>query len=117
MSRTERMSERFGIGLPLLLLDEVDEASEEVRRLVRAGRRLGVVLHGEERQALVLEPFDGAVVQVRVREDRRAAERVGVDGEAVVLRRDLDLAGLQVLDGLVRAVVAELELVGATAER
>ncbi len=42
----------------------------------------------------------------------RAAERVDVDGEAVVLRGDLDLAGGEVHHRLVAAVVAELELVG-----
>ena len=37
--------------------------------------------------------------------------------EAVVLRRDLDHAGTQVLDRVVGAAVAELELVGVQAER
>ena len=45
------------------------------------------------------------------------AQRVGVDREAVVLGADLDLAGREVLAGLVAAVVAELELVRLAAER
>ena len=44
-------------------------------------------------------------------------ERVRVHGEAVILRRDLDLAGGQVHHRLIAAVVAELELVGLAAER
>ena len=76
-----------------------------------------MVLHGEERQLLVREALDGPVVEVDVRELGAAAERVDVDGEAVVLRGDLDLAGGQIHDRLVAAVVAELELVGAAAER
>ena len=46
---------------------------------------------------------------------RDALERVDVDHEAVVLRRDLDPAGGQVLHRLVQAAMAELELVGACA--
>ena len=40
-----------------------------------------------------------------------------VDGEAVVHRRDLDLAGDEVFHGMVRAVMALLHLHGAAAER
>ena len=43
-------------------------------------------------------------------------ERVGIDGEAVVLRGDLDAAGAEVFDRMVAAAVAELELVGLAAE-
>src|SRR3954454_13805913 len=98
--------------------DLVEEPVEEVEAVVRAGAGLGVVLDGaaghiEERQAL-----DGAVVEVEVAE-RRGAEiglpadgLVGLDGllparaedrEAVVLRGDLDAAGLEVLDRVVGA--------------
>ncbi len=44
-------------------------------------------------------------------------ERGRVDGVVVVLRGDFDLAGVEVLDGMVGAVVAELELVGLAAKR
>jgi hypothetical protein len=40
-------------------------------------------------------------------------QRVGIDGEAVVLRGDLHLARAQVLHRVVRAAVAELQLEGA----
>ena len=40
-----------------------------------------------------------------------------IDGEAVVLRGDLDLAGLELLDRMIGAAVAELQLVGLAAHR
>ena len=82
-----------------------EEAVEQVQAVVRAGAGLGVVLHGAAGHVEQLEPLDGAVVEVHVRE-RGGAEvglpahrLVGVDraraaradgGEAVVLRGDLD---------------------------
>ena len=44
-------------------------------------------------------------------------QRLGIHGEAVVLRGDLDLAGLEFLDRMIRAAVAELQLEGLAAER
>ena len=49
--------------------------------------------------------------------DLRAGHGLVADGEAVVLRRDLDDAGTQVLDRVVGAPVTELELEGLEAER
>src|SRR4051812_42499038 len=103
-------------------LDLLKEPVEEVEAVVRARPGLGVVLDGppgdvEERQAL-----HGAVVEVDVRQLRGAEVRLPAhglvggdrllaagaeDGEAVVLRGDLDAPGLQVLDGMVGAAVAE----------
>src|SRR2546425_669499 len=45
----------------------------------------------------------------------RALDGRGVDGEAVILRRDLDPAGREVLHRMVRAVVTERQLVGPAA--
>ena len=78
--------------------------------VVRAGGGFGVVLHAEGRQLAVAQPFDGLVVEVDVRDLELGRQGLGIDGEAVVLRGDLDRAGLQVLHRLVRAAVAELEL-------
>src|SRR6185295_7552863 len=77
---------------------------------------LGMVLYGEGRLALHREALDGAVVQVQVGDLGAVLQRIDVHGEAVVLGRDLDLAGGEILDGLVSAVMAELELVGLPAE-
>src|SRR5678815_3594196 len=63
-----------------------------------------------------LHPADEAIEEVErvVRPGRRLG---GVlDREAVVLGRDLDAAGGEVLDGLVGPAVPELELVGLGAE-
>ena len=43
-------------------------------------------------------------------------QRIGIDGEAVVLGGDGDFAGAQILDRLVAAAVAELQLEGRAAE-
>ena len=83
-------------------------------RVVRAGGGFGVVLHAEERQRLVAQAFESLIVQVDVGQlDFVGVDRVGIDGEVVVVGRDLDLAGGVVADRVVAAVVAELELVGA----
>src|SRR3954469_2114254 len=107
--------------------DLLQEAVEEVEAVVRARAGLGVVLDGgaghiEQRQAL-----DGAVVEVDVRElggaevGLPAYGRVGVerllaarpeDREAVVLAGDLHAPGLEVLDRMVGAAVAEGQLEG-----
>src|SRR5262249_4398772 len=88
----------------------LDEAAEEIARVVRAGRRLRMILHREGGLTLDRQALDGAIVQVHVCHLGAVAERVHVDHEAVILRRDLDLAGGEVLHRLVAAVMPELEL-------
>src|SRR5258707_12217520 len=97
------------------LADVVEKEFEEVESVVRPGARLGVVLDGAAGHVQEREALDRAVVEVDVAELRGAevglpAHRlVGRDpalaaraqaGEAVVLGRDLDPAGPQVLDGM-----------------
>ena len=104
----------------LLAQHHLAEAAEEVAGVVRTRRRLGVVLHREDRARRVGESLDGAVVQVHVRDlDRLAggAQRLGVDRVAVVLGADRDLLRREVLPGLVAAVMAELQLLRLAAER
>src|SRR6188768_1561028 len=105
-------SVRFGTSA-FRSLDQVDEAPEEITRVVRTGRRLRMILDGEERLLGVREPLDRLVVQIEVGERRLAFQRVDVDREAVVLRGDLDLAGGGVHHGMIRPMMAELELVRA----
>ena len=95
---------------------ELAELGEEVLAVVRAGRGLGVVLDAEDRQARVAEAFEGLVVEVDVAGLDVGGQGRGVDGEAVVLGGDLDLAGALVADRVVGAAVAELELEGRAAE-
>ena len=91
------------------------EPFEEVARVVRSRPRLGVVLHREASLAREAHPLDDTVVQVDVR-DGNALEGVRHHGVVVVLRRDLDAAGREVLDGVVAAVVAKGQLERRTAE-
>jgi hypothetical protein len=65
----------------------------------------------------VAHALDRVVVEVDVGDlDAGFVERVHVDHEVVVLRGDLDLAGGELLDRVVAAVVAELEAARAAAE-
>lgn len=101
---------------------ERDEPVEEVGGVVRTRCRLRVVLDAEGRLVEQPQAFDDVVVQADVRDLGPAVWGVAdpverrVDGEAVVVGRDLDLAGRPVLDGLVDAAVAVLQLEGAEAE-
>ena len=88
----------------------VGELLEQVGAVVRAGARLRVVLHAEGRRVEHPQALAHAVVEVDVAHLGAAAQRVGVDGEVVVLAGDLDLAGGQVAHGVVAAVVPEREL-------
>ena len=86
-----------------------------------------MILHGERRDVEAPQTLERPVVQVPVGEldapERRphdvpiARPPVGLDREPVVVARDLDAAGPQVLHGLVRAAVPERQLGRPTAER
>src|SRR5690242_4454975 len=68
------------------LLNHLHEIREEIERVVRTGRRLGVILHGDDRLATVAEALQRLVVEIDVRELHVIlTERVGIDGEAVIL--------------------------------
>ncbi len=105
MTRTDWISVRLGT----LALRELHEAVEQVGGVVRAGRRFGVVLDAEGRLAEELETLHHVVVEADVGDLGAAVGGVGdlvergVDGEAVVVRGDLDLAGRTVLHRLVDA--------------
>ena len=53
--------------------DRGHELGEVGEGVVRSGRGLRVVLHGEQRQLAVAHALDGAVVQVEVRDLERRA--------------------------------------------
>ena len=71
-----------------------------------------MILYGENRQVTVGQPFDGLVIQIEMRYFCRPFQRVGIHGEAMVLRGNLHFAGSPIDHGLVAAVMAELEFVG-----
>ena len=105
----------LGIGLPSLpaRAHHRDELLEEVVAVVGAGAGLRVVLDGEHRAGRAAgSPRPCRRSGSRGSARARAARRARVHAEAVVLRGDLDLAGPQVLDRVVGAAVAELQLVG-----
>src|SRR5690606_32678208 len=99
---------------------QVDELVEQVQRVVRARGGLRVVLDAEHGQLPVLQPLHRLVVQVDVRHAEGGRAQYAVltvppDGEAMVLRRDLDRAVAQPSDGMVPGPVAVEQLVGLTA--
>ena len=77
-----------------------------------------MILHGKDRQLCVAQPLDGIVVHIRMRHNERRPRKGGrIDGIAVVLRGDVHLAHLQILDGLIAAAMPELHLVRLCAKR
>src|SRR5665647_1122289 len=102
---------------------ELDEAVEEVDRVVRTGGSLRVVLNREGRNIKAFQPLHHVVVEADMRDTHLPVSRVdialqgGVHGEAVVVRGDLDSARAPVQNRLVDAAMAVLELVGAESER
>ena len=84
----------------------------------RAG--LGVVLHTEAALADDLQALAHPIIEVDVCHAYRSAEpaeRVGIDGEVVILAGDLDRVGDQVLDRVIAAVLTERQLDRAGPER
>ena len=71
-----------------------------------------MILDAEHGPPLVAQPLDGLVVKVDVRDLDVIGHRLRVNGEAVVLRCDLDLLGGQALHGVVATSMTELQLVG-----
>ena len=113
MTSTLRMSFLLGI---LVLLHHFNELVEQIGAVLRSRRALGMVLHREDHLLGALYPFGRVVQQVDVGQPQgRVFQRTDVHGIAVVLARDLDLARLQPLDGVVAAAVAELHLEGPRA--
>ena len=87
----------------------LDEPVEDRQRVERTRAAFGVVLHRFDRQRSVAQPLHRSVVQVDLadHEAARRRQRVGNDGDLVVLGGDLDQTSLEVLHGVVRGVVAE----------
>ena len=93
------------------------ELGEERVGIVGSGGGLGVVLDAEDGQLLMAQALDGVVVEVELGDDRAAFfDFLRGGGKTVVLRGDGDVAGLVILDRLVAAAMAELELEGLGAK-
>ena len=103
--------------LRLLFGHEFDEIIEEVMRVVRSGRRFRVILHAEYRMAAVTKTFQGLIVQVHVRDlDIGWIERIPVDRESVIVRRNFNSLVDPVEHRVVRAAMTEFELIGLATE-
>src|SRR5690554_4401800 len=80
-----------------------------------------MILHREDRQPRMLEPFDGAVVQIQVRDPklRRILHTalISLHREAVVLSGNLDGSIGETTHRMIPAAVAVQQLVGACPER
>lgn len=74
-----------------------------------------MVLDTEDGGFAVAHAFDGAVVEVDMRDLHIAREAGGVDGKTMVLAGDRDTAITQVFDGLIATPVAKFQLKGAAA--
>src|SRR6516164_10658935 len=113
MMRMLLMSRR--LGMPRR--HHVDEALEEIIAVLRAGTRLGMILHGEHRPIPEAQALIAAVEKRDMRDLRLCREGFGEDAEAVVLAGDLDLAGGEVLDGVIGAAMPDRHLLCLAAER
>src|SRR5262252_5224501 len=95
----------------------VRELGEQIMRIVRSGRRLGVILHAEQWRLLVAHAFARMVVQVDMRDFHVARrKRVRIDRETMILRGNLHLFGQQILHRMIRAVVPKFQLEGFAAK-
>src|SRR5215471_15281772 len=115
MIRMDLMSVRLGIR-SARLFHQVHESLEEVVAILRAGARLGVILHREDRLALDTQALVAAVEQRDVRHLDVSGQGLRDYTKAMVLAGDLDLAGLDVLDGMICAAMADRHLFRAAAE-
>ena len=82
--------------LPFHSSINLHEILKQIMRVVRAGRGLRVILHGKQRQRAMAQAFQRIVIQINVRfQNFGFFQRIRIDSKVVVVRRDLDLAGLQ----------------------
>ena len=83
---------------------------------MRAGGGFGMILYAEDRQVLVPHSLHGAVVQIYMRHFYVGGQRVGIDCEPVILRRDRHLTAAQIFYRLVGAVMPKFQFVSRSAE-
>src|SRR5579871_2570086 len=89
------------------LSHQLAEFFTQIDAIMRAGGGFRVILHTEERPALVTQALEGLIVEVDVRRFEIGRQRVEPYREAVVLRRDLDLVGALIQDRLIGATMAD----------
>src|ERR1043166_445781 len=65
---------------------------EEVTGIMWAGRGFRVILHAEHGHFTMAHSFNGLVVEIDVRNFDLRGQRIGINGETVVLRGDGDFS-------------------------
>src|SRR3989338_5057056 len=70
-----------------------------------------MILDGEDRQFPVRQAFNRVVIQIQMRHLGCPHQRVGVEGEAVVLGGYLHFARCEIHHRLIPSMMAELELI------
>src|SRR5581483_12239517 len=85
--------------------------------IMRPGTRLRMTLEAERRAIGQREALQRAIEQRDMRYARVGRQRIGIDGEAVVLRSDQHAAGIEILHRMIGAVMAEWHLARLRAQR
>ena len=93
-----------------LAVYQLTEFFEKVGRIVRPRGSLGVILNTKNRMFFVAHPFNGLIVEVDVCYLDACRQRLGVDRESMVLRRNRYPSTGQVLDRLISAAVTKFQL-------
>src|SRR5262245_8611917 len=96
----------------LLGIHHVPKAVEQISDVVRPGARFRMPLKAKRRPVRAFESLEGPVEERNVGGLQVFRDRSGVDRKTVVLARNDDLPGLDVLHWMIRAVMAELHLQG-----
>ena len=76
-----------------------------------------MVLHGKERLPRMTQALNRPVVQVEMGDFRPLLQRIDIDTETMILRRNFNLPGCEVHHRLVAPVMAEFELIGLSTQR
>jgi hypothetical protein len=104
-----------------LTVKSLEELAEVLLGVVGAGRRLGMVLDGENRGFSVSDAFYGAVIEVKVRDLKclRTWDTAGIapDGESVVLGGDKHLPCREITNRVVSSPMSIGELYRVASER
>ena len=75
-----------------MVLDQFSELVEKILAIMRASRRLGMVLNTKRGVIIMLKTRDGIVVKIYVRYRKTIRQRFSVDCKAMILTGDFDFA-------------------------
>src|ERR1700748_1455691 len=98
--------ETMGLNQSARIFHHLHETVEQVRRVMRAGAGLRVVLHRIDRQVAMAQALARVVFQFDVLYFAVLRYGIGIHREAMILRRDFDTACYQVFHRLIAAVMS-----------